>query len=86
MTLLVKGDEIRIKTNYGELRDYIVEEFRGCLGIFESENHRKAGNFTPLCELYSAGPESREDYIPNYGSYTTNEVPIWMQIPRGTVK
>lgn len=61
--------------------DYTVEEFRYCLGIFQSEEHRRAGNFTPLCELYERGPNSEDDYISNYGSYVTNMVQGWSDIP-----
>ena len=61
--------------------DYTVEEFRFCLGIFESDEHRKASKFTPLCELYTCGPNSEADYIPNFGEYITNQVPSWMDIP-----
>ena len=71
------GDRIRL-TQYimglyaNGTEDFTVEEFRFCLGIFKSEDHRQAGNFTPLCELYEAGPESKLDYISNYGEYTAN--------------
>lgn len=61
--------------------DYTVEEFRYCLGIFRSEQHRIAGDFTPLCELYERGPDSTNDYIPNYGSYVTNQVQGWSDLP-----
>jgi hypothetical protein len=61
--------------------DFTVEEFRHCLGIFESNDRRKAGNFTPLCDLYYRGPDSKDDYISNYGEYVTNMVPAWMDIP-----
>jgi len=61
--------------------DYTIEEFRYCLGIFESEERRSAGKFTPLCELYEAGPESEISYISNFGEYTTNMVPSFMNIP-----
>lgn len=80
------GDKIRIqKYIFGcpsHLEDYTIEEFRYCLGIFESEAHRKAGDFTPLCELYERGPESKEGYISNYGPYVTNMVQAWMDIPK----
>lgn len=61
--------------------DYTVEEFRHCLGIFQTEQAREAGDFTPLCELYEAGPDSEQKYISNYGEYTTNKVQAWMDIP-----
>jgi len=61
-------------------KDYVVEEFRYCLGVFESEDHRKAGRFTPLCDLYEPGPESEEKYIPNFGEYKTNMVQAWMDL------
>ena len=80
------GDRIRIQL-YGfggyktEQKDYTVELFRYCLGVFLSEQAREAGDFTPLCELYGPGPNSEEKYIPNYGEYITNKVPEWMDIP-----
>ena len=79
------GNKIRVQIYYMghelEQKDFIVEEFRYCLGIFESENHRKAGKFTPLCEIYDRGPESKDDYISNFGEYVTNLVPAWMDLP-----
>ena len=79
------GDKIRLDVGwsgmYTELQDFTVEEFRYCLGIFLSEEHKKAGKFTPLCDLYGAGPESNEEYISNFGSYTSNQVPVFMNIP-----
>lgn len=79
------GDRIRLDVGwagmYTDLQDFTVEEFRYCLGIFLSEEHRQAGKFTPLCELYGAGPDSKEEYIPNFGPYTSNQVPIFMNIP-----
>lgn len=80
-TRLAVGDKIRVPFYYGH-EDYIVEEFRQCLGIFKSDAHREAGHFTPLCDLWGRGPDSEEKYICNYGEYWTNEVPIWMNLPR----
>lgn len=77
------GDIIRLPYIYGGTDDYTVEEFRQCLGIFASEQHREAEDFTPLCKLYEAGPDSEEKYISNFGTYHTNEVPRWMNIPKG---
>jgi len=79
------GDKIRVfkRTPKGHISgtvDFVVEEFRYCLGIFTSENDRKAGRFTPLCDLYEPGPESEERYIGNYGEYHTNMVQSWMDI------
>lgn len=76
-----EGDRIRIMTLYGP-EDYTVESFRWCLGFFNSEDHRAAGNFTPLCDLYEPGPESERGYISNYGDYYTNEVQGWCDLPR----
>jgi hypothetical protein len=76
------GDRIRVRGGWGDLTDYTVEEFRYCLGIFASEDHRKAQQFTPLCELYERGPESENDYISNFGEYYTNPVQAWMDIPK----
>jgi hypothetical protein len=55
-----------------------IEEFRHCLGVFQSDEHRQAGVFTPLCELYCEGPESKQVYISNFGEYMTNQVPAWI--------
>lgn len=79
-TKLAVGDWIRIKDRF-ECRDFKVVEFRQCLGIWESGAHIEAGHFTPLSELYEPGPESEKGYIPNYGEYSTNMVPSWMNIP-----
>jgi len=80
------GDKIRIQRymmGYPiEQCDFIVEEFRYCLGIFESDEHRQANRFTPLCDLYERGPESKNDYISNFGEYYTNPVQAWMDLPR----
>ena len=78
------GDRIRCTRRiFGtavENMDFTIEEFRHCLGIFESDNHRKAGKFTPLCALYEKGADSEERYIPNFGSYYTNMVQAWMDL------
>ena len=76
------GDRIRIKTIWGDCQDYTVEEFRYCLGIFASNEHRTGGKFTPLCELYENGPYSKNKYISNFGEYYTNQVQRWMDIPK----
>lgn len=78
------GDWIRVDVGgwFPELEDFEVEEFRHCLGIFKSEFHRAAGRFTPLCELYERGPDSKDEYWSNYGEYVTNQVPSYMNIPK----
>lgn len=82
-----EGDKIRL-TYYvmGSYpcgtNDFIVEEFRFCLGVFMSDQHRKAESFTPLCDLYERGPESEDGYISNFGEYVTNKVPSFMNIPK----
>ena len=78
------GDRVRL-TNYMMgypcgCSDYTVEEFRFCLGIFESDQHRLAGKFTPLCDLYERGPESENKYISNFGEYVSNQVPSFMNL------
>lgn len=79
------GDRIRVDVGYSgrysDWRDFTVEEFRHCLGIFIDGDHREAGNFTPLCTLYTDGPESEDGYISNYGPYRTNQVQGWCDIP-----
>jgi hypothetical protein len=79
------GDRIRLDTGngmYTSLGDYTVEEFRHCLGVFLSNQHREAGRFTPLCALYERGAESESKYISNFGEYTSNKVQAWMDIPK----
>jgi len=80
------GDRIRVQMYIigypSHTEDFTIEEFRYCLGFFKSEDHRKAGIFTPLCEMYERGPESEDDYISNFGEYYTNPVQAWMDIPQ----
>lgn len=79
------GDKIRMDVGwrlYKDLQDFTVEEFRDCLGVFMNEQDRMAGKFTPLCELYGRGPESETKYISNFGEYVTNQVPLFMNIPK----
>tara|TARA_R100001530_G_C4222739_1_gene130427 strand:- start:26 stop:277 length:252 start_codon:yes stop_codon:yes gene_type:complete len=61
--------------------EFTVEEFRYALGIFQSDEHRQAGHFTPLCELYCNGPDAEQRYISNYGEYMTDQVPAWIDVP-----
>ena len=79
------GDRIRVtRRMFGvavENVDFTVEEFRHCLGIFQSGAHREAGRFTPLCDLYEPGPDSEEKYVPNFGPYNTDMVQAWMDLP-----
>ena len=74
------GDKIRIIHRFGT-DDYIIEEFRYCLGFFESDQHRTANVFTPLCDLYERGADSKSDYISNFGEYYTNPVQSWADLP-----
>lgn len=80
------GDKIRLDLGwrglYSDLEDFTVEEFRYCLGIFKTEDHRKAGKFLPLCELFEIGPDTENAYISNFGEYYTNMVQSWMDLPR----
>lgn len=75
------GCKIRVFNGWYGTSDHIVEEFRFCLGIFASEEHRRASKFTPLCELYERGAESENGYISNFGEYYTNPVQAWMDLP-----
>jgi hypothetical protein len=78
------GDRIRVQRwmmgHRVYTEDFTVEQFRFCLGIFESEDHRRANRFLPLCELYERGPESKDDYISNFGECYTKPVQAWMDI------
>lgn len=79
-----EGDKIRVFTytmgHRDGTKDFIVERFRHCLGIFACGDDRIAGNFTPLCTLYEPGPESEKVYLSNYGEYYTNMVQGWMDL------
>jgi len=76
------GDRIRVRTIWGDTEDFTVEEFRFCLGFFASEQHRTAGKFMPLCDLYENGAYSKSEYISNFGEYMSNQVQAWMDIPK----
>lgn len=80
------GDKIRVqKYTMGTPThhdDYYVEEFRYCLGIFLSDAHRKAQDFTPLCELYEPAPDAVRGYIGNYGEYYDSYVQSFMNLPK----
>ena len=80
-TGLVEGDRIRIEDRFGS-EDHTLEVFRDCLGYFETDQHRTAGNFTPVFELYGFGAGSESGYLSNYGEYVKNPVALWMQLPR----
>ena len=75
-----EGDVIRwVRDSYWrgmEVEEYTLETYRYTLGFFESENHREAGRFTPLCDpdLWIDGPESREEYISNFGKIPAFEI------------
>ena len=79
------GNRIRVTMYcFGQdigFEDFTVEEFRYCLGIFRSEQHREAEHFTPLCELFERGPDSENKYISNYGEYISNMVQGWSDLP-----
>lgn len=80
------GNRIKVDVGwygmYDDWQEFTVEEFRYCLGIFKDEDCRKAGKFTPLCEIYIPGPESSSEYISNFGEYTSNLVQGWADIPK----
>ena len=76
------GDRIRVMNHFGDSVDYNIEKFRHCLGFFQNDDYRTAQKFTPLCELYEIGPESKEDYISNFGNYQTQWVQSWGDLPR----
>ena len=80
-TGLTEGDQIRIEDRFG-CEDYTLEMFRDCLGYFETDQHRTAGDFTPVCGLYGFGAGSKHGYLGNHGEYIKNPVALWMQLPR----
>ena len=81
-----EGDRIRVFTVYGDTKDFTVESFRYCLGIFASDQHREASKFTPLCQIYENGPDTEQKYISNFGEYRSNQVQGWMDLPRASEK
>ena len=86
-TGLYVGDWIRVEGSWGETYDLQVEMFRDCLGVFATDQHRTAGRFTPLCDLYGHGAGSKNGYISNFGEYVENPVAQWMQLaPRNSTK
>ena len=83
-TIVSEGDKILrpwvdpmgvVTSDYDE---YEVILFRGCLGIFETEQHKEMGRITPICNLYEAGPDSENKYMSNIGPYQTNLVPAFI--------
>ena len=80
------GDRIRVDMGwegmYSDYQDFTVENFRYCLGIFASDQHREAGKFTPICDMYERGPESKTLYICNFGEYTSNLVQGFSNLPK----
>lgn len=81
-TGLYVGDRIRIEGQWSNSFSLTVEMFRDCLGVFLTDQHRTAGKFTPLCELYGFGAGSANGYISNFGEYIKNPVAEWMQLPK----
>ena len=81
------GDRIRLDVGGycgTDLKDFSIEEFRHTLGVFTSENARTAGQFTPICEMYDRGPDSVNKYLSNWGEYISNQVPMFMNLPKGS--
>ena len=80
------GNKIRVfETMMGHVigtNDFIVEEFRYCLGIFESEQHREIQRFTPLCEMYEPAADSKKMYMSDMGEYQSKYVQYWMDLPK----
>ncbi|MBQ0243235.1 hypothetical protein [Citrobacter freundii] len=67
-----------------EVVEYTLEVYRFTLGFFESEDHRVAGRFTPICDsdLWIDGPDTEERYMPHMGLYHSNQVPAFDIIKR----
>ena len=81
------GDKIRVFEHYPNglpsgTRDYLVEEFRHCLGIFLEETDRVMQRFTPLCELYEPAPDSESKHMGNCGPYHTKYVQSFMNLTK----
>ncbi len=79
------GDTIRLRIaqgHYEEIVEAVVELHRCCPGVFFFEYERRVGGFHPLCEFYERGPNSRDEYEPNYGEYVSDLVPGWVIVRR----
>ena len=74
------GNRIRVFMSRDDTKDYTVEEFRHCLGIFVTDQDREAANFMPLCELYEHAPDAQKIYISNYGESYDKWVQGWMDL------
>lgn len=67
------GDTVRVPRymfgRFVELLEFKLEEFHYCLGFFESDAHRAASRFTPLCEIIEPAPDSNLNYWSHFGEY-----------------
>lgn len=67
------GDTVRVPRymfgRFVEILEFKLEEFNYCLGFFESDAHRAASQFTPLCDLIEPAPDSNLKYWSNFGEY-----------------
>jgi hypothetical protein len=79
-TGLYEGDIIMLTGQWGAEYVCTVVMFRDCLGVFLEPQHKTMQDFTPLCALYERGPDSKSQYMPNFGEYYTNPVAAWMQL------
>lgn len=79
--LVKEGDKIALKYYYSkdvwEEEIFDVVYFRFALGVFISDDAKKAEHFTPLCDLYEKSESSTQEYIGNYGEYVTHKKPAW---------
>lgn len=72
------GDTVRVpREMWGHIIDvceFKLEEFHYCLGFFESDAHRAASKFTPLCDLIERAPDAETKYWSNFGEYADKYV------------
>jgi len=72
------GDTVRVpREMFGkiiEVCEFKLEEFHFCLGFFESDAHRAASKFTPLCDLIEPAPDATWKYWSNFGEYVDKYV------------
>lgn len=78
------GDKVRVERYmFGYFDGFEIFElcdFHYCLGIWQSEDHKKAHRFTPLCELITPSPESKKGYISNFGEYNSEYIATYQII------
>lgn len=79
------GDIVRVPWFiFGKLayfKEFELTEYNYCLGFYK-EGPKTPCNFTPLSELYEPHPDSKREYVSNYGEIHTDYVQTFEVIAR----